>query len=79
MKCIHEHIDIHCRRQDTEASGEGCTGMRRDGPDRGAVLGASWGAVSDTPGDTGLIQSPVFHAWFMTGGQMRAHKGSGGK
>ena len=53
--------------------------MRRDGPDLGAVLGASWGAVSDTPGDTGLIQSPVFHAWFMTGGQMRAHKGSGGK
>ena len=33
--------------------------MRRDGPGLGAILGASRGAVSDTPGDTGLIQPCV--------------------
>uniref|UniRef100_A0A8C6AZV8 Uncharacterized protein n=1 Tax=Monodon monoceros TaxID=40151 RepID=A0A8C6AZV8_MONMO len=32
------------------------TGVRRDGLELGAVLGVSWGAVSDIPGDTGLIQ-----------------------
>uniref|UniRef100_A0A8C9BR30 Uncharacterized protein n=1 Tax=Phocoena sinus TaxID=42100 RepID=A0A8C9BR30_PHOSS len=32
------------------------TGVRRDRLELGAVLGVSWGAVSDIPGDTGLIQ-----------------------